>query len=231
MQPAQSGTEKVKEYIEGTLGMDVKLVGKGKGARLSPIEVSDALLSPIVVATAQASRTFSHLSVGAAVFLDADTLLSRPYFRAGERTFQDVLQVAQFVKPGGTVFVQTAVPALPIFTRLRKLDYPGFVSDELTQRKMLRYPPYSRIILFTLCSTHVSGAEVTALVAGRGSDIVEFLGPLEKEPAARPYRWACQILLRSADREALHADARDFLHRLAAIKGLKITVDVDPLEI
>jgi primosomal protein N' (replication factor Y) len=231
MQPAQSGTEKVKEYIESSLGTDVRLIGKRKGGRMSRIEIDDTLLSPVIVATAQAGRSLSLLSLGAAVFLDADMLLSRPYFRAGERTFQEVMQVVQSVKPGGTVFVQTAVPTLPLFARLRNLDYHGFARDELVQRRSLCYPPFSRMILFTLNSAHAPGPDVTALMTVRDHGVVEWIGPLEKEPPLRPYRRTRQILLRSAHREALHADARDLLHRLAAITGLRISVDVDPLEI
>ncbi|HSB51070.1 MAG TPA: primosomal protein N', partial [Dissulfurispiraceae bacterium] len=229
--PFKSGTEKVKEFLEETLGVEARLIEKSKGATLGSFEIAVTDLVPVLVGTAHATRRLSEGSLGAVVFVDIDTLLSRPHFRSSERTFQEVLQASRLVRPGGTVLLQTAVPTLPIFRNLRNLDYEGFTREELIQRKSLGFPPYSRMILITVSSKGMSGGELKKLFVAQSHPAVERLGPFEKDPPLQHYQRTLQVVFRSTRREELHAAARDFVAVFGALKGVRVSIDVDPLEV
>src|SRR5258706_4051837 len=83
----------------------------------------------------------------------ADLALHQPDFRAGERTFQLLTQVAGRAGRGdveGEVFVQAFTPFHPAIQHARRHDFAGFYDLELEFREPLKYPPYSRIALLTL---------------------------------------------------------------------------------
>ena len=83
----------------------------------------------------------------------ADMGLHLPDFRAGERTFQLLTQVAGRAGRGdveGEVFVQTFTPFHPAIQFARRHDFEGFYEQEIEFREQLRYPPFSRVALLTL---------------------------------------------------------------------------------
>src|SRR5258705_1158947 len=83
----------------------------------------------------------------------ADMALHQPDFRAGERTFQLLTQVAGRAGRGdieGEVVVQAFTPFHPAIQYARRHDFAGFYEQELEFRKQLKYPPFSRIALLTL---------------------------------------------------------------------------------
>ena len=83
----------------------------------------------------------------------ADLALHQPDFRAGERTFQLLTQVAGRAGRGdveGEVFVQAFAPFHPAIQYARRHDFPGFYEQEMEFREQLKYPPVSRVALLTL---------------------------------------------------------------------------------
>ena len=85
--------------------------------------------------------------------ISADTALNLPDFRAGERTFQLLTQVAGRAGRGdveGEVFVQAFTPFHPAIQYARRHDFVGFYDQELEFREQLKYPPVSRVALLTL---------------------------------------------------------------------------------
>src|SRR5207247_9497255 len=83
----------------------------------------------------------------------ADLALHQPDFRAGERTFELLTQVAGRAGRGdveGEVFVQAFTPFHPAIQYARRHDYEGFYEQEIEFREQLKYPPLSRIALLTL---------------------------------------------------------------------------------
>jgi len=165
----------------------------------------------------------------------ADTTLNLPDFRAAERAFGLVTQVAgragRFVK-GGRVIVQTYRPTSPVLARAAAHDAAGFYGDELAVRRELGFPPYSRLLRVTVRSKDAGQAKSSAAeLAGRVAHAaqggaVDVLGPAECPIAvvAGNARW--QIILRSAD----PAPARSAL--AAALAGWKapgaVYVEIDP---
>ena len=233
VKPFGIGTERVKEEVEGLLGAEALLIEKAKG---SP-KVTGKLpadLSPFVIGTAYAAGRVKDESFSAAAFLNVDVLLSQPDFRAYERSFQELLQVSQLVSSGGRIFMQTRMPKDKVLRFIRTYDFDGFYQYELSQRKLLGYPPFSKIILLNIFAKSMAGGlldNIQAITGESGDADAELLGPVEVPSALKSHRHCIQVLVKSKDSKNVHSAARNILNKLEEIKGLTVRVDVDPLKI
>jgi len=169
----------------------------------------------------------------------ADGLLHLADYRAGERAFQTLIQVAGRAGRGtepGQVILQTYSPQHPVIEAVRQHDYEPFVATELEQRRSLNYPPFGRLLLLRLSSPDATAVRQTAEklaaylhpVCDRTS--CELLGPA---PAAIPrvarrYRW--QILLKCPPDADLDRTALIEL-RSHCPAQVSLTIDVDPLSL
>ena len=132
----------------------------------------------------------------------ADGLLHLSDYRANERTFQTLTQVAGRAGRGddpGRVIVQTYTPEHPIIEAVQKHDYQSFADAELAQRQTLNYPPYGRLILLRLSSLDPIQVQNTAQIIAtflNNKEGFEILGPAPASilRVANRYRW--QILLK-----------------------------------
>ena len=100
----------------------------------------------------------------------ADTSLALPDFRAAERTFQLLTQVAGRAGRGadaGRVLIQTFNPRTPAVARAVLHDYAGFAEEELARRQALGYPPFARLMAVRVEGSE-EGARRTAEALGRG---------------------------------------------------------------
>ncbi|MCX7595166.1 MAG: primosomal protein N' [Fischerella sp.] len=164
----------------------------------------------------------------------ADGLLHLSDYRASERAFQTLTQVAGRAGRGedpGRVIVQTYTPEHPTIKAVQNHDYQSFTNAELEQRKALNYPPYGRLILLRLSSLdpieveNTAQAIATALPQQEGLDI---LGPA---PAgifrvANRYRW--QIMLKFAPHVSPQLPDWEQVHQFCP-KSVSLTIDVDPI--
>lgn len=168
----------------------------------------------------------------------ADASLNVADFRAAERTFQILTQVAGRGGRGdspGRVFVQTFNPGNYTILRAQNHDYAGFYADELPLRRELDYPPFSRIVgLHFSCLKKEEGKQMVAGAAARAREMAasiggktEVIGPAESPLARIRGRFRWQILLKGKDSGALHVLAQSILE--GAGNGLEIQVDVDPI--
>lgn len=167
----------------------------------------------------------------------ADTTLNLPDFRAAERAFGLVTQVAgragRFTK-GGRVIVQTYRPTSPVLTRAATHDAEGFYADELAVRRELGFPPFARLLRVVLRSKNSAAAERAAAELaeriGRSSG-VEVLGPAECPIAMVAGNARRHVILRSVDpapaRSALAAALADW----AAPSGCYVEIDPDPVSL
>jgi primosomal protein N' (replication factor Y) len=174
--------------------------------------------------------------------LDADTSLHLPDFRAGERTFQLLTQVAGRAGRGdrpGHVVLQTHHPDHPALIAATGHDYDAFALPELALRQAAGYPPYTRLVAFGIAGPDESRVvEAAASVAAWARESVaepevEILGPAPRAIAKLRghHRW--QVTLRAAERARVHAAAERLLTRIEHEKlpaGVKAIVDVDPHE-
>ncbi|MBD2306650.1 primosomal protein N' [Chroococcidiopsis sp. FACHB-1243] len=168
----------------------------------------------------------------------ADGLLHLPDYRAAERAFQTLTQVAGRAGRGddpGRVILQTYTPDHPVIQAVQQHEYEGFVEAELQQRVALNYPPHGRLILLRLSSVEASAVEQTAqAIASYLNNYItpswEILGPAPANilRVANRYRW--QILLKIAtDLQPVLPDWQQV--RSLCPPNVSMTIDVDPLNL
>ncbi|MEH2067449.1 MAG: primosomal protein N' [Nostoc sp.] len=166
----------------------------------------------------------------------ADGLLNLSDYRASERAFQTLTQVAGRAGRGdepGRVIVQTYTSEHAVIEAVRSHDYQSFSQIELEQRQALNYPPYGRLILLRLSSLDPIQVQNTAQIiatALNAQEELEILGPAQASilRVANRYRW--QILIKFAP------DALPQLPDWEEVRSLcppsvSLTIDVDPLNI
>ncbi len=167
----------------------------------------------------------------------ADGLLHLADYRASERAFQTLTQVAGRAGRGddpGRVIVQTYSPEHPVIQAMQRHDYEAFTAAELHQRVDLNYPPYGRLILLRLSSTDAAEVENTAQMLAtelNNSNTCgyEILGPAPASivRVANRYRW--QILLKFAQAVLPLPDWNSL--RSLCPSSVSLTIDVDPLNL
>lgn len=175
----------------------------------------------------------------------ADLTLNFPDFRAGERTFQLLAQVAGRAGRGdqpGRVILQTYNPGHFSILAAKNQDFKAFFNQEIAFRKTLGYPPFSRMIAVRIsgkaskqAAAHARalGETCRKLLAADGPyhPQVQVMGPLEAPlpRIANHHRW--QILVKSPDTTLLHRFAYELIldHRAAPVgRQVRVSVDVDP---
>jgi primosomal protein N' (replication factor Y) len=187
----------------------------------------------VLIGTQMVAKGHHFPGVAMAAVVDADTGLAFPDFRAEERTFQLVTQLAG--RSGrdapGTVLVQTFQPDATPLTYAARHDVAGFLAQELVRREELGYPPYGHLV-----SLVASGPDATAPLqvlkelrdALSGSD-ARLLGPA---PLLRLRgRHRAQLVAKTTSPRAIATKAAAFLSAAAPEmrrRGLQAVVDVDP---
>ena len=169
----------------------------------------------------------------------ADVGLHLPDFRAAERTFQLLTQVAGRAgrdRAPGRVIVQTYAPGHPAIRPVRDHDYEAFYAQELGQRAALGYPPFGRLVQALIAASDAEAAlagaqtlaQAAAAVSGPGEP--EVLGPAPAPIARLRGKHRFQLLLKGADAERLHAAARRVVAAAAALpRGVQASVDAFPV--
>ena len=175
--------------------------------------------------------------------LNADAALSMPDFRASERAFQLLVQVAGRAGRGetaGRVIVQTYDPTHPSIRFGIAHDTAGFVAAELGHRRELGYPPYSRMVLVRVDAADADLAlqwaahlgEVARAAPREGTRAaVEVLGPAPAPIAKLKNRHRFRLMLRSSDRAGLRAAALAVVRAFGELpRQVRAQVDVDPVQ-
>jgi primosomal protein N' (replication factor Y) len=193
--------------------------------------------SAVLVGTQMVAKGHDFPEVTLATILDADATLRFPDFRAEERTFAMVAQLAGRSgrgEAGGKVIVQTLAPNAASIEHASRHDSTGFLAGELERRRLLNYPPYSHLVRIGLNAEREERVEAAATTVAeelrqklpRGTDL---LGPAPMFRVRNRHRR--RILLKTGDRAGTVAAVREVVERLAAERRLKdvaIGVDVDP---
>jgi primosomal protein N' (replication factor Y) len=172
--------------------------------------------------------------------VSADQSLGLPDFRAGERTFQLLTQVAGRAGRGelpGRVVVQAFDPEHPVLREAARQDFEAFFAREMAYRRALRYPPLSALVQVIVSDRDPVQADVHAeevgralRAEGRGRLLVSGPGPAPVERART--LWRRQIFVRSTGRRRLVAAVAAALSAVeATVPARAITVDVDPLSL
>ena len=172
--------------------------------------------------------------------VSADQSLGLPDFRAGERTFQLLTQVAGRAGRGdlpGRVVVQAFDPEHPVLREAARQDFEAFFTREMAYRRALRYPPLTALVQVIVSDKDPVQADLHAEEVGRalraegkGRLLVTGPGPAPVERART--LWRRQIFVRSTGRRRLVAAVAQALAALEGkVPARAMTVDVDPLSI
>jgi primosomal protein N' (replication factor Y) len=192
-------------------------VTKTRGAHDRILATFLAREADILIGTQMLAKGLDMPAVTVVGVVNADTALHLPDFRAGERTFQLLTQVAGRAGRGerpGRVVIQTYTPDHYAIDCASRYDYDGFVEHELEWRRTAGYPPFGRLVQLTLTHPNARWARDEALRLHRalthrraelGSD-TDVLGPAPAYVPRVRGRWRWQILLRGPNPTALVAD-------------------------
>jgi len=172
--------------------------------------------------------------------ISADTGLGMPDFRAAERTFQLLTQVAGRAGRGnlpGTVLIQTINPDHYAIRFAAAQDYNGFYERELEYRKMMRYPPFAALANVIVRSE--SRGDVLRVAAALGSlltpppEHVKVLGPAEAPVPRLKAEYRYQLLIKAASRKPLKQTLDTIRAYAADLKwpATSLVIDVDPLSL
>jgi primosomal protein N' (replication factor Y) len=164
--------------------------------------------------------------------------MNMPDFRAAEKTFQLITQVAGRGGRGdspGKVIIQTFNPRHYALQHAQNHDYKSFYEEEVDFRKALHYPPFGRIINLRLSSVKkdvlVEEAQRLGKLAKKLSahhgNTTEIIGPAESPLSKIRGRFRWQMLIKGTDINALHQIAREIIDENNN-NQIKIVVDVDP---
>ena len=238
------GTEMIEEEVRRTFPdlrlrrADADTAGK-KGGIEETLALFKTGMIDILLGTQMVAKGLNFPGVRLVGVVFADTGLHLPDFRAAERTFSLIVQVAGRAGryfPDGKVIVQTLRMDDPAIKRSCALDVAGFYEAELLNRKALNFPPFSRIIRFTIRAKE----EKRAMAAiNRLASMAQTLIPKDADmlgPAVCPigiinnnHRY--QIILRSASMGVIHNAARELLSLYEKNKDSKtyLETDVDPV--
>jgi primosomal protein N' (replication factor Y) len=169
--------------------------------------------------------------------VSADTSLSLPDWRASERTFQLVAQVAGRAgraASGGLVLVQTIHPHHPAITCAVRHDYEAFVAAELPLRQDAGYPPFCEVVRILVSHPELERTRAAAqkarekLAPMAGEHGVELLGPAPCPIERVRGRWRWQLLLKCPRAEHLTRVVAWARERVAQSAPVRVTLDVDP---
>jgi len=240
-----SGTQRVEEVLQ-KMFPGVRLIrldqDSARRKNFLPNVVNDMIEGniDILLGTQMVAKGFDFPNVSLVGVILADIGLMLPDFRAVERTFALLVQVAGRSGRGdvaGKVIVQTINPDNPIFKYLKNHDYMGFCSKELSIRKALQYPPYIRL---ARCVVRGAKEDIVASVAKQCRDILQELSPQFPDitilgPSQAPlYKIASQyryhIVLKSNNVEALSGILAQCKKRVN-LQGTYLEIDIDPLDL
>lgn len=193
----------------------------------------------ILVGTQMIAKGLHFPNVTLVGIVNADLALHLPDFRAGERTFQLLTQVAGRAGRGdveGEVFVQSFTPFHPAIQFARHHDFAGFWEEEIGHRKQFDFPPFTHLVLIQVRSPHQMRASFSCDTLARR--LREVLPPETtlSDPAPAPlekshgsYRF--QIIVRTRAILRVSRLLRGILEKLTFHEDVVVTVDVDAYQL
>ena len=193
--------------------------------------------SGVLVGTQMVAKGHDFADVVLSVLLDADSTLRYPDFRAEERTFALVSQLAGRSgrgERGGRVLIQTLAPDSEPIVAAAAHDAPGFLRGELERRRRFEYPPFSSLVAVELAGPDeqplaAAAEQVAAEIAPAVPAGSELLGPAPRFRRRRKFRR--RLLIKTTDPRSVVAAVSGAIESQSAaglLRGLAVAVDVDP---
>ena len=244
-----TGTQKIEQYVKELfpehnverVDSDV-MMRKGEHIRL--LERFQKGDIDILVGTQMIAKGLDNPNVTLVGVISADASFNLPDFRASERGFQLLTQVAGRAGRGeftGRVFFQTYNPDYYALASAKAQNYAEFYATEIVAREEFDYPPFSQMIRLIISSENNFRAEKSAQeIALRMCMMIEKYGISERLEVLGPtpcvieringyYRF--QIIIKNKLEEKGHNFISSFLNKITMPKDIKLAIDVDPLDI
>ncbi|MEP6764350.1 MAG: primosomal protein N' [Gemmatimonadaceae bacterium] len=241
------GTQQVERLVSERFAsariarMDVDTTS-GKWAHASILDRVASGDVDILLGTQMIAKGLDFPNVTLVGVIDADTGLNLPDFRASERTFQLLSQVAGRAgrgPKGGEVFVQTRMPTHHAIRHAAAHDYLSFVHQELNERRSPAYPPFISLSNVIVSGTEESATATAAIAAAEWTQRllnraaireIELVGPAPCPIDKIKDRWRWHFLLKSTKQSSLTRVSRYIAERyqLPRISNLRLIVDRDP---
>lgn len=240
------GTERIEEDVESIFPdtplarMDMDTT-RSRNAYQEIIDNFAEGKSKILIGTQMVTKGLDFDRVSVVGILSADTMLSFPDFRAHERAFQMMAQVAGRSGRGksrGIVFLQTSQPETPVISQVIRHDYVGMYNEQLSQREAFGYPPFTRLIYIYL--KHRDEAVLDTLSQQYATILRKVfgervLGP-DNPPVARIQSLYIRKIMLKVEVSASMAQVKDLLRQIYErsladdrFKALTLYYDVDPM--
>ena len=239
------GTEKVEEVLKKVF-TEARIARVDTDTMKRKNQLRDTLNSfkarkiDILIGTQMIAKGLHFPNVTLVGILNADIGLHVPDFRAGERTFQLLTQVAGRAGRGerdGEVVVQTFTPHHPSIQFARHHDFEGYAEQELEFRKQFHFPPYLHMAMIAVRSTHMERAEfslknlhlrLTKALPENNPDQITISDPVPSPLVKSHDQFRYQITLRASNPRKITALIRSVLQDLSFPEDVIATVDVDP---
>lgn len=193
----------------------------------------------LIIGTQMIAKGLHFPNVTLVGVLNADLSLHIPDFRAGERTFQLLTQVAGRAGRGemeGEVFIQTYTPHAPSVQFARHHDFTGYADQELQFRSQFGYPPFTHVATLSTRSTHDRRAEFTLqtihrkLIAAAPNTVL--IGDPLPSPLVRSHgQFRYQLILRSASARTLTSLLSSVLGKLTTPDDVHVITDIDAYDL
>ena len=238
-----TGTERVEAIVRERFPdarvarLDRDTAGSGAARELDAIlRRMQAGEIDLLVGTQMVTKGHDFPGVTLVGVLQPDQGMHLPDFRAAERTFQRLEQVAGRAGRGerpGRVIIQPYAPEHPAIAAVATHDYDGFVRGELDARREADYPPFARMVALRLDAREAGEARAGATAAAEaaraaGGAAVVVRGPAEAPLARLRGRSRWQVWLSAHERAPLVAAARAAARTAKPGTDLRLSVDVDP---
>lgn len=248
----ECGTGRLRSRGYGTQRIEEEVRQLFPGARVSRLDLDSARngcetilndfqegRSDILIGTQMVSKGLDFENVSVVGIMQADSLMSYPDFRSAERAYQLMSQVAGRAgrhRGQGTVILQTRQVETPLLSQVQRGDFHSFYADQMQERCMFMYPPYSRLTAVSLKG--MNEQEVTAAAAALCSGLSgrfgqeRILGPDAPAVARVQYRFIRRILVKagldmtSARSRQLILEAVEECRPL--MRDISVSFDVDP---
>jgi primosomal protein N' (replication factor Y) len=199
----------------------------------------------LLLGTQMIAKGLDYPNVTLVGVISGDTALALPDFRAAERTFQLITQVAGRAGRGdapGRVVVQTFLPDDPAIRFATQQDFPGFASRELASRREVGLPPYSRMARLVLRDQDITAlnelgdalkGDIAALAnqLPGGRDALKVDGPMPCAVARIAGYYRAQIVLYASDSRPIQQVLGAMREKGALAKSDRIAVDIDPVSL
>jgi primosomal protein N' (replication factor Y) len=242
LEPIGAGTERVEEtFREIFPGVPVDVldadVGRRAGGAAAVLERFSSGRTRVLIGTQMVAKGHDFPQVTLAAVLSADTYLAFPDFRAVEKTYALLTQLAGRSGRGdrpGRVVIQTFHPDHYAIRAAIEGDDRAFVEEEMRFRRTFRYPPYTRLIQLLVQHTHAKKGEMQLRELARqlrahplASDVL-LSGPAPAPLERLRGKWRFQLLLRGPSGTRLRQLVREVV---GPQPPSELTVDVDPYDL